>query len=84
MAGKSPYATLAERRAVKLEGSRQRYLRAKSDPVLHEQLLEAQREKRALESAERERAKAMPKPVNVQLYRQHGPFAPLFALQAAA
>lgn len=83
MSGKSPYASDAERKAAKLEADRQRHLRIKADPEKYAQLLATKRADRARASDLRDRDKAMPKPVNATLYRQHGPFAPLFALQAA-
>lgn len=84
MAGKSPYATLEERRAHRKEQRRQQHLRIKGDPVAYAQLLEAKREDRALRSEAIRLAKTMPQPVDAALYRRHGPFAALFALQAAA
>jgi hypothetical protein len=83
MSGKSPFATDEERRAHRLEQYRLRHLRIKSDPVAYEQFLEKRREDRALASEQRAAAKSMPKPVDAKLYRQHGPWAQLFALQAA-
>lgn len=82
MSGKSPYASDAERKAAKAESGRRRIARLRNDPVLYEQFLLAQREKAALAAERKMMMLAMPQPVNVALYRQHGPWAPLFALQA--
>lgn len=76
--------TLEERRAAKLESSRLRHLRIKGDPVAYARLLDAKGEDRARASELREIAKRMPQPVDAALYRRHGPFAALFALQAGA
>jgi hypothetical protein len=84
MSGKSPYASEAERKAAKAESGRRRNAEIYADPALRAAILERQFEQRAQQAEAREREKRMPLPVNATLYRQHGPFAPLFALQAAA
>lgn len=80
MAGKSPYASPEERQAARLAAERRRRQALRANPQRQEELLEQRLQR--IEAAER--AARMPKPVDVQLYRAHGPFAPLFALQEAA
>ncbi len=78
MSGKSPYATPEERQAARRASYRRRRMALKANPARQEELLEQRLQR--IEAAER--AARMPKPVDVQLYRAHGPWAPLFALQA--
>ena len=84
MSGKSPYASDEERRAAKAASGARRYLRIKADPASYEQSRAEKLEARALRSEAITLAKTMPKPVDAALYQRHGPFAALFALQAAA
>lgn len=82
MSGKSPYASDAERKAAKRASAQRRNAEIRADPILYEQLQMRMREKWAREAERKMMMLAMPKPVNAALYRAHGPFAPLFALQA--
>jgi hypothetical protein len=64
---------------------RKNYERLKSDPARWAKELERKRRNNAARKARRAaKAKPLPRSINAEVYRAHGPFAPLFAMQRAA
>lgn len=62
---------------------RQNYQRIKADPDLWAKELERKRRNNAQRKAKRAmKAKPMPRAINVEVYRAHGPWAALFAMQS--
>ena len=63
---------------------RQAYQRMKSDPARWAKEVERKRRDTAARKARRAmNVKPMPRAINAEIYRARGPWAPLFAMQAA-
>jgi hypothetical protein len=78
--------TTEKARQHKLEWYRRNYQAVQADPVRREKLRAQKEAARARRRAKLRSnvASKLPATINAALYRAHGPWAPLFVLQAAA